>query len=207
MSSLSLIFSPFKGETLIEWFMDLTELWHKTGPISPEDPYAPKGMLQKLHYHNFSLWHLEDEARRTDVTDADIARIKRSIDKHNQQRNDGVEQIDVWIDNVLTTTGIKPEDEIECNSEPPGLIMDRLSILCLKIYHMQEQTERKDLSKDEIDYCTLRSKVLLEQRKDLAAALDALFLDLRQAAKRHKVYRQFKLYNDPRFNPALYKNR
>lgn len=207
MSSLSLIFSPFKSDNLVEWFMDLTRLWHETGAIPPEDAFTSKGMTQWLHYHNFSLWHLEDEARRTDVEDVEIVKIKRTIDKHNQLRNDGVEQIDIWIDNALDTAGIKPEESVESNSETPASIIDRLSILCLKIYHLQEQTERQDLSKEEIDFCALRLGILLEQREELAKALDKLFLDLRQANKKHKVYRQFKLYNDSRFNPAIYKNR
>jgi hypothetical protein len=207
LHSLSNTFSPFTGDNITEWFMDLTELWHETGAIPPDDAFTPKGMLQWIHYHNYSLWHLEDDARRTDLDDAEIVRIKRTIDKHNQQRNDGVEQIDIWIDNVLSTAGIKPEADVEGNSEPPGYIIDRLSILCLKIYHMQEQADRKDLGMDEIEFCSFRTRILSEQRNDLAKALDKLILDLRQANKKHKLYRQFKLYNDPRFNPSLYNRR
>jgi hypothetical protein len=207
LHSLTNIFSPFKGENITEWFMDLSELWHETGAIPPEDPYTPKGMLQWLHYHHYCLWHLEDEARRSDIPDAEIARIKRAIDKHNQQRTDGVEQIDIWLDNVLLTAGIRPDSGIEANSETPGSIIDRMSILCLKIYHMREQAERKDLAAEEIDLCALRSRILAEQHDELSRALNKLLLDLRQANKRHKIYRQFKLYNDPRFNPAIYKHR
>lgn len=207
MNSLSSIFNPFTGDNLTEWFRDLTELWHETGPIAPEDPFTPKGMSQWIHYQNYLLWHLEDDARRTDLADAEIVRCKRSIDKHNQLRNDGIEQIDSWIDNVLVASGIKPGDEVERNSETPGSIIDRLSILSLKVFHMNEQSRRKDLDKESIELCRLRHEILVEQRDDLATALDRLFLDLRQARKHHKPYRQFKLYNDPRFNPAVYKHR
>lgn len=206
-TSLSSILAPLEGLSLIEWFTDLTELWHETGSIPPEDRLSPKGMTQWIHFHNYSLWHLEDEARRTDVEDSHIAEAKRAIDRHNQQRNDGIEQVDFWIDNVLTTAGINPDAGTELNSETPGSIIDRLSILCLKIFHMEEQKERADLKKDVKELCTLRVNILCEQRDDLAKALDKLFMDLRQVVKRHKVYRQFKMYNDPRFNPALYKNK
>jgi hypothetical protein len=207
VSSLTDIFAPFEGNALVEWFEDLTELWHETGPIPPDDRLAPRGMSQSIHYHNYWLWHQEDEARRTDVPDQDIAAAKRAIDKHNQLRNDGIETIDLWIDNVLNAAGINPGPEIELNSETPGSMVDRLSILSLKIFHMEEQALREDLLPDLQELCVLRANVLREQRQDLALALDKLFLDLRQVHKRHKVYRQYKMYNDPRFNPAIYLNK
>ena len=207
MASLNDIFAPFAGNGLVEWFEDLTQLWHETGPIPPDDRLSPKGMTQALHYHNYWLWHQEDEARRTDVTDEDIAAAKRAIDQHNQQRNDGIETIDVWIDNVLNAAGIDPDTDVELNSETPGSMVDRLSILSLKIFHMDEQALREDLARDLQELCEIRANVLREQRQDLATALDKLFLDLRQVHKRHKVYRQYKMYNDPRFNPAIYMNK
>ncbi len=207
VTSLNDIFAPFAGNGLIEWFEDLTELWHETGPIPPDDHLLPKGMTQSLHYHNYWLWHQEDEARRTDLPDKDIAAAKRAIDSHNQHRNDGIEKIDLWIDNVLNAAGINPGPEIEVNSETPGSMVDRLSILSLKIFHMDEQALREELAPDLQELCVIRSNVLREQRQDLAHALDKLLLDLRKVNKRHKVYRQFKMYNDPRFNPAIYLNK
>jgi len=207
VASLTDIFAPFSGMSLIEWFEDLTQLWHETGPIPPDDRLSPKGMTQALHYHNYWLWHQEDEARRTDVADKAIAAAKRAIDLHNQQRNDGIETIDLWIDNVLNAAGINPGGDVELNSETPGSMIDRLSILSLKIFHMDEQAQREDLSPDLKELCEIRGNVLREQRQDLAVALDKLFLELRQVRKRHKVYRQYKMYNDPRFNPAIYLNR
>jgi len=207
LSSLTKILSPFKGERIIEWYSDLTDLWHSTAaPVVSEDHNSPKGMTQWIHFNNFLLWHLEDDARRDDVSAEEIMKTKRAIDKHNQNRNDVIERIDIWIDNVLKTSGIKPDDDVEMNSETPGSIIDRLSILSLKIYHMDEQIQRHDVGKEHQDVARDRLAILKEQRHDLSAALDKLILDLRQTHKRHKVYRQFKMYNDPNFNPAIYKS-
>ena len=205
MSSLTEILTPFKGDRLVEWFTDLVDLWHNTGPLEPEDHLSPKGMTQWIHYNNFIIWHFEDDARRTDVQDSEIVKCKRQIDKHNQLRNDAIERIDVWIDTVLKNYSIEPSDAVEANSETPASIIDRLSIISLKIYHMQEQLDRKDVDKEHLELAKKRIGVLEEQRDDLIKALDKLILDLRQARKRHKIYRQYKMYNDPRFNPALYK--
>lgn len=207
MTSLSTILAPLEGINLIEWFADLTSLWHEMGPISPEDHMSPRGITQWIHYHNFERWHHEDELRRTDLSASQLVDAKRAIDNHNQLRHDGVEQIDIWIDNVLNNAGINPEEDVEYNSETPGIIIDRLSILSLKIFHMDEQIDQHKLNKELLELCKLRSSVLHEQRNNLAIALDKLFLDLRQVRKRHKVYRQFNMYNDPRFNPALYKTK
>jgi len=207
LSSLTKIFSPFKGDRVIEWYSDLTDLWHSTVSVVSEDHNSPKGMTQWIHFNNFLLWHLEDDARRDNVSAEEIMRTKRAIDKHNQNRNDAIENIDIWIDNVLKTAGIKPDDDVEMNSETPGSIIDRLSILSLKIYHMEEQIQRTDVGKEHKEIARDRQAILEEQRQDLAAALDKLILDLRQTHKRHKVYRQFKMYNDPNFNPAIYKSK
>ncbi len=205
MSLLSEILVPFKGERLIEWYHDLNELWHNTGPIEPEDHHSPTGMTQTIHYCNFILWHLEDEVRRTDVPATKVVECKRLIDLQNQHRNDTVERIDVWIDNVLKNANIEPDVSVEMNSETPGSIIDRLSIICLKIYHMNEQLNRTDVDSEHKKMAKMRVGILTEQRDDLSRALDKLILDLRQTNKRHKVYRQFKMYNDPRFNPSLNK--
>ena len=205
--SLTEILSPFEGNRLIEWFSDLTQLWHNAAPVVSEDHDSPKGMTQWIHYNNFLLWHLEDDARRTDVPAEEIVKCKRAIDQHNQQRNDGIEKVDIWLDNVLKTSGIQPGDDVEINSETPGSIIDRMSILSLKIYHMREQSEREGVSEDHRKVARARLGVLEEQLRDLAKALDKLILDLRKANKRHKVYRQFKMYNDPNFNPAIYSSK
>ena len=206
-SSLSEILKPFSAERIIEWYTDLTDLWHNAAPMVSEDHDSPKGMTQWVHFKNFTLWHLEDEARRDDISAEDIVKIKRRIDHHNQKRSEIIEKIDVWLDNVLITSGIEPGVEVEMNSETPGSIIDRLSILTLKIFHMEEQVERQDADKEHIEISQKRLAILNEQRFDLGKALDKLILDLRQAHKRHKIYHQFKMYNDPNYNPALYKNK
>ena len=205
MSSLKEIFNPLSGERLKEWFADLTTLWHNAAPIEPEDHYSPKGMTQWIHYNNFLLWHLEDEARCKTAKDEVIAKCKRAIDKHNQLRNDAIEHVDIWLENALSSAGITAPPEVEINSETPGAIIDRLSIICLKIFHMSEEAERDDADKEHRKNAEQRLAVLSEQRDILAASLDKLLLDLRMVKKRHKIYRQYKMYNDPKYNPVLYK--
>ena len=207
MKTLSENLRPFAGDRLIEWFNDLTVLWHDAVPIEPTDRFTPKGITQWVHFHNYILWHHEDEVRREDLTDSEVVKQKRIIDRHNQLRNDGVEQIDIWIDNLLSTTGINPPEDAEVNSETPGNIIDRLSILILKIFHLEEEAKRNDVDAEHEHEANIRLEILKEQSNDLAKALDKLFLDLRRGRKKHKVYRQFKMYNDPRFNPAVYKNK
>jgi hypothetical protein len=207
LKSLKEILSPFDSERLAEWFYDLTVLWHDAVPIEPVERFTPKGMTQWVHYQNYILWHEEDEVRRKDLPDAEIVRCKRAIDRNNQVRSESIEQIDIWIDSVLKTAGINPAGDAEINSESPGSIIDRLSILSLKIFHMEEETRRKDVGDEHIKESSARLSILREQRSDLAKALDVLFLDLMAGKKRHKVYRQMKMYNDPRFNPAIYKNK
>lgn len=205
-TSLTEILKPFSAESIIEWYTDLTDLWHNSAPLVAEDHLSPKGMTQWIHYNNFVLWHLEDDARRNDIPAEEIVKIKRAIDKHNQNRSDVIEKIDIWLSNVLQTSGIEPGEDAEMNSETPGSIIDRLSILSLKLFHMEEQVERKNVSKEQKKVSHKRLEILNDQRLDLGKALDKLILDLRSAVKRHKVYRQFKMYNDPNLNPALYKN-
>jgi hypothetical protein len=164
-------------------------------------------LIQQLHFHNFQLWHSEDEARRRDVSDAEIARHKRDIDKHNQLRNDTIEKLDKHIADVLARNGIEPDESAEMNSETPGSIVDRLSILSLKIYHMKEETKRDNAGSGHTGLAQQRLHVLNEQSRDLVVALDKLLAGIGQGIKRHKIYHQFKMYNDPRFNPALYREK
>jgi len=100
LASLSELLRPFGGERLIEWFDDLTELWHETAPIKPADISSPKGLTQWVHYKNFTVWHLEERVRQEGMTDQDILEAERTIDVHNLRRLEAVEQIDIWIDNV-----------------------------------------------------------------------------------------------------------
>lgn len=192
------------GAELSKRFDRWTTEWHKQ-PIHLASMKGDiHGTIEWLHYNNYSLWHFEDEVRRSDVPDAIVVQCKRQIDTHNQQRNDGIEAIDVWIDEFLKESAGENADGLEMNSETAGSIIDRLSILSLKIYHMQEQMLRKNISVDHQLKAKERLEILVEQRRDLVAALDRLWDDFIHHRKVHKLYRQFKMYNDPDTNPALY---
>lgn len=158
--------------------------------------------IEANHWHNCSLWEQEDLARRRDVPDSDIASNKRAIDAHNQKRNDAVERMDESL--LKSLSAVKLVKEARQNSETAGAMIDRLSILSLKIRAMRQQTERKDVGAEHIQICLSKLKVLEEQRRDLAACLDRLLAEAVRGETFFKVYRQYKMYNDPSLNPALY---
>ena len=154
------------------------------------------------HGMNDLLWKEEDLARRRNVPDSEIAANKRAIDGYNQKRNDAIERIDEKL--LMLLSGIKANPSAKLNSETPGAIIDRLSILSLKIHNMRLQTERKDVDRAHIEACAAKLQRLIEQRNDLASCLDRLLQECARGEARFKVYRQFKMYNDPALNPALY---
>jgi|SRR5882672_10005364 len=158
--------------------------------------------IERNHRCNCSLWTEEDQARRRDVPDSAIAANKRNIDAFNQQRNDAIEKID---ESLLALLPAKERTAgARLNSETAGAMVDRLSILALKIYHMRIQTERRDAGEEHLETSRARLARLAEQRADLAGCFDALLADCLAGRARFKVYRQFKMYNDPAFNPYLY---
>lgn len=165
------------------------------------------------HFYNSSLWAEEDLARRTTVSDREIALNKRAIDKFNQARNDATERVDEIL---LTELGLvdaasaqtdAPVSKVPAgarlNSETAGSIIDRMSIMALKIHAMKAQTQRTDVDQAHRDSSQIKLDKLLQQRGDLASCLDALIADTQAGRAYFKVYRQFKMYNDPRFNPVL----
>ena len=164
-------------------------------------------LVQDEHRRNFDLWHEEDKARAPDANDAQIAAVKRSIDKLNQQRNDLIEKLDEFLFSELQARKIVPGASAPWNSETPGSVIDRLSILSLKVFHMREQAERLDAAPAHIQKCRERLSVLTRQHEDLTNALQALLSDLFAGRKQMKVYRQYKMYNDPDANPEIYKNK
>jgi hypothetical protein len=151
------------------------------------------------HRANFELWHEEDKARVRGVPDAEIARVKRAIDGLNQRRNDLMEKMDVWLMERLDQDPVAP-----LHSETPGLMIDRLSILALKIYHTREETHRESATEAHRARNVERLALLEEQRGDLAMCLDALWAEVLGGTRRFKLYRQLKMYNDPELNPAVY---
>ena len=153
------------------------------------------------HRFNCLLWDEEDLARRRNVADAEIAANKRAIDGYNQKRNDAMERIDEQV--LAFLSNIKNEN-VKLNSETPGAMCDRLSILSLKIHHMRLQTSRADVDRAHIENCLLKLNRLNEQRTDLASCFDRLLAEAARGETRFKVYRQFKMYNDPALNPAVY---
>jgi len=158
--------------------------------------------IEDNHRCNCLLWDEEDLARRRNVPDSAIAANKRAIDGHNQKRNDAIERIDEQLLAALTGVAAKPGARL--NSETPGSMCDRLSILSLKIHHMRLQTLRTDVDRGHIDTCSAKLARFLEQRKDLAGCLDRLLDECSRGESVFKVYRQFKMYNDPKLNPAIY---
>lgn len=150
-------------------------------------------------------WHLEDIIRDPHIDPTEALGLKRRIDRSNQDRTDLVEQIDSYFRQQYST--VKPMSDARLNTESPAWAVDRLSILALKIYHMQEQVDRKDASDEHKQKCAAKLEVLLEQQKDLSLAIDQLLEDIEAGRICMKVYRQMKMYNDPATNPVLYKNK
>lgn len=148
-------------------------------------------------------WHFEDIIRDPHIDPTEALTLKRRIDRSNQDRTDLVEQIDSHFRQKYAEVKVLPGARI--NTESPAWAIDRLSILALKIYHMREQAERQDASKEHKDTCKAKLNVLLEQQKDLGTAIDQLLEDIEEGRKYMKVYRQMKMYNDPSTNPVLYK--
>jgi hypothetical protein len=184
--------------------------WPYDEPAVDDGPWR---WVQTNHRNNCLLWAEEDLARRTTVGDGDIAANKRAIDGFNQARNDATERVDELllmalglVDTASARTD-SPKATVgagaRLNSETAGSMIDRLSILALKIDAMRKQTERGDVDAAHVAASAARLARLEDQRADLAGCLDALLADALAGRAYFKVYRQFKMYNDPRFNPAL----
>lgn len=183
----------------------LTADWHTdlSAPPLEQDPWLAR--VARQHRANFDLWHIEDEARTPGASDADLAGVKRRIDTTNQLRNDLAEDLDRALLEWLAARQL-PNCDAPLNSESPGLIIDRLSILALKIYHTREEAHRPSAPPGHAERNRDRLAVLREQRADLSCCLDALWRDTLAGARRFKLYRQLKMYNDPTLNPAIYRN-
>ena len=170
------------------------------------NPYERGTIEYDLYVKNWIdtvQWHLEDLIRDPHIDLGEALALKRRIDHSNQDRTDLVEEIDSYFRQLYSD--ITPLPDARLNTESPAWAVDRLSILELKIWHMKEQTERKDADNEHLARCQAKLEVLLEQRVDLSTAIDQLLEDYKAGVKMMKVYRQMKMYNDPSTNPVLYK--
>lgn len=181
--------------------------YHKTddvdAPIS--NPFADNSIEHTLYAKNWIdavQWHLEDIIRDPEIDPVAALALKRRIDKSNQDRTDMVEEFDTYFRDKYKDVEVKADATI--NTESPAWALDRLSILALKIYHMQAEVSRTDASDAHKAKCGAKLAVLLEQRADLISAIDALLDDIAAGRKYMKVYRQMKMYNDADTNPVLY---
>ncbi len=178
--------------------------WHaRSGSTAGREENEWLQAVERQHRANFDLWHIEDEARAPGATEAEVARVKRRVDETNQRRNDLTEELDRILVAWLEEHGL-PSASAPLNSESPGLIIDRLSILALKIYHTREEAAREDAPAGHAERNQERLAILEEQRTDLAGCLDALWYETLAGTRRFKMYRQLKMYNDPSLNPAIY---
>jgi hypothetical protein len=188
-------------QTMIDSILD----WHKANqPTS--NPY-PDGDFLYLIYKKNQIdtiqWHIEDEIRRPDLPPEELVKFKREIDALNQQRTDTVELLDDKIFEIFKEIPRLPSSKM--NSETPAWLLDRMSILELKIFHMKEQVDRKDTTPEHHTKCSEKLAILLNQRLDLQTCFQELTDDLASGKKYMKVYRQMKMYNDDKLNPSLYK--
>jgi hypothetical protein len=178
--------------------------WPQAGGEHADKPVDnPWHWIETNHRFNSLLWAEEDLARRKDVPESAIAANKRAIDGFNQKRNDAVEKIDEAL--LSRLAAVQPAANARLHSETAGSMTDRLSIMSLKIKAMREQTLRTDVDAAHIESCQAKLAKLLEQRGDLASCLDTLLTEAAAGKAYYKIYRQFKMYNDPRLNPQLYK--
>ena len=183
---------------------DTTSAWHHPNTAKHSgDPSDLPSLIRAQHRANFDLWHEEDKARDPGATDGEIAAVKRAIDRLNQERNDLVEQIDTALLKHFQTS-LEANPAARLHSETPGLMIDRLSILALKIFHTREEVGRASATETHRQRNRERLTLLEEQRADLASALDDLLSDIAAGHRRFKLYRQMKMYNDPELNPAVY---
>jgi hypothetical protein len=176
--------------------------WHEIEPDNNCDGLL--NIVCQQHQFNYLLWHEEDIARSPDVSDGRIAAVKRAIDRYNQQRNDWIEKIDEALVQRLAAEGVLPRAGARLNTETPGSVIDRLSVMSLRMYHLDEQRTRDGAN--DAHRSTVRERLARcrTQHADLSQSLAELLDDIWAGRKMLKIYRQMKMYNDPTLNPYLY---
>jgi len=188
-------------------FWASTNDYHVTDSVDAimNNPYEVKTIEYYLYLKNWIdavQWHFEDIIRDPQIDPVEALALKRRIDKSNQDRTDLVELIDSYF--LDQYKAVLPHADATINTESPAWAIDRLSILALKIYHMQQEVDRKDSTEEHLNQCRTKLNILLEQRVDLSSAIDQLIADIESGKKYMKVYKQMKMYNDPALNPVLY---
>ena len=188
-------------------FWNTTQLYHQFDDIDAEvdNPFeegSVENMLFRKHWIDAVQWHMEDRIRDPEIDPAEALTLKRRIDRSNQDRTDLVEQLDNYF--LEQYKDVTPLPDATINTETPAWALDRLSILALKIYHMDAEVNRKDAAPEHVEKCRQKLRTLLIQREDLTAAIQQLLDDIAAGRKYMKLYRQMKMYNDPSTNPVLY---
>jgi len=176
--------------------------WHNS--ILESCLESPWIFIEENNRWNFKLWHEEDIARVKDIEAERIVIAKRNIDSFNQRRNDAMEKIDEWVLNSMVDFENLLSKELPLHSETPGMMIDRLSIMGLKKYHMNEEANRLGTSEKHRELCADKVMLLNEQINDLAFCLHGVLEKIKNGQLKFKVYRQLKMYNDPTLNPQLY---
>ena len=184
--------------------------YHLTDNVdaTESNPFEKNSLEHILYAKNWIdtvQWHLEDIIRDENIDPVEALKIKRRIDSSNQKRTDLVEYIDSWFLNEYKET--KPQENAKINTETPAWAIDRLSILALKVYHMNIEATREAASQEHKDKCQTKLNTLLEQKKDLSQAIDQLLDDIKNGLVKIKTYKQMKMYNDETLNPILYQNK
>lgn len=169
---------------------------------NPFEPNSLEGLLYKKNWIDTIQWHYEDLIRDPEIDPIKGMQLKRKIDASNQLRTDLVEQLDDYF--LAQFEGVNKTKKATHNTESPAWAIDRLSILVLKIFHMQQEVERFNANEQHRVRCQAKYEILLAQQHDLATAIDQLLLDLANGKKFMKVYKQMKMYNDESLNPVLY---
>ncbi|WP_367772880.1 DUF4254 domain-containing protein [Flavobacterium sp. WC2421] len=169
----------------------------------PKDKF--EHLLYVKNWIDTVQWHFEDIIRDPNIDPIAALTLKRRIDASNQERTDMVEYIDGYF--LQKYSDVKVKEDAKINSESPAWAFDRLSILALKIYHMNEEATREEASQEHRDKCQAKLNILLEQRTDLSTAIDDLLTDIENGDKFMKVYKQMKMYNDDELNPVLYQGK
>ena len=179
----------------------LTARWHEELPAATGAEFLL--LVQENHLRNFQLWHEEDIARRDDLGSERVHHAKRAIDRFNQERNNFIEE----MDKVLVAALNPLEAGVPRNSETPGMMIDRLSILALKEFHMREEAVRADASEAHRATCAEKLARIIRQRADLTQCVGELLAEVAAGTRTFAVYYQFKMYNDPALNPQLYQGK